>query len=73
MHHFTQRLYFPYLFEEEGVELAKIPGMGRVNASQLLWIDSGVDVDEVQTETIKSEPDFCWWKNPFTKSDQYGY
>jgi hypothetical protein len=71
--HFTQRLYFPYLFEEEGVKLAKIPGMGRINAAQLLWLDSGIDADKIQDMPIDTTSDFCWWKNPFTKPNQYGY
>jgi hypothetical protein len=63
--HFTQRLYFPYLFEEEGVKLAKIPGMGRINAAQLLWEESAMPID--------SGTNFRWWKNPFTKPDIYGF
>jgi hypothetical protein len=50
--HFTQRLYFPYYLSEERIEQAKIPGMGRVSAAQLLWLDSNVDAEKVDYSVL---------------------
>ena len=51
----------------------KIPGMGRVNAAQLLWLDSEIDADEAQIVPEGSGDILLWWNTPFTKPDNYGF
>jgi hypothetical protein len=58
--HFTQRLYFPYYISEEYCEF--------------LPIEHVVDFIPIKDNIPDmGDTNFCWWKNPFTKPDIYGF